>query len=402
MHAAAGTVRRLGCSLAACVFGLGAAAQEAAAPRDAGVRLTFGGEVSGTLGAEDRGFFNDVDYRRNALRLFRVSLLAELRAGSHLALLGELRSENLDTPQAYGLYLRVRPLPARAWDFQVGRIPPVFGAFARRRYGQDNPLIGTPLGYQYLTTVRADAVPSSADEMLVQRGEGWLTHYSVGSPEFDAGLPFVESMRWDTGVEMRLGEEPVEWSVALTRGSLGNPRLGDDNDGKQLSTRLAWYPVPGLVLGGSFAQGEYLDDALQPLLPQPGPYRQRAFGFDAEYAWDRVVLRGEAILGDWRLPAIGTPPIDAPLDVFAVFVEGRYRVAPGLHVAARVDRLDFGRITGSAGRESWDARVTRIEAGMGFSVRRHVQLKAAYQYNWRDGGFVHEQGLLAGQVLVWF
>jgi len=85
-----------------------------------------------------------------------------------------------------------------------------------------------------------------------------------------------------------------------------------------------------------------------------------------------------------------------------VFVEGRYRAAPGLDLAARVDRLAFGNITGSNGSETWDAPVTRVEAAVGYALHRHVQVKAAYQYNWRDGGSVHSQGMLAGQLRVWF
>src|SRR5438445_5776950 len=46
------------------------------------------------------------------------------------------------------------------FDVQIGRIPPTFGAFARRTYANDNPLIGYPLAYQYLTSLRADALRS--------------------------------------------------------------------------------------------------------------------------------------------------------------------------------------------------------------------------------------------------
>ena len=52
-----------------------------------------------------------------------------------------------------------------------------FGAFARRTYANDNPLIGYPLAYQYLTSLRPDAVPATADalafaEPVVARGDG--------------------------------------------------------------------------------------------------------------------------------------------------------------------------------------------------------------------------------------
>ena len=66
-------------------------------------------------------------------------------------------------------------------------MPPTFGAFARRTYANDNPLIGYPLAYQYLTTLRPDALPASADELLRKARPGWLVHYSFGDPALDAG-----------------------------------------------------------------------------------------------------------------------------------------------------------------------------------------------------------------------
>ena len=36
------------------------------------------------------------------------------------------------------------------------------------------------------------------------------------------------------------------------------------------------------------------------------------------------------------------------------------------------------------------------------SLRREVLLKVAWQYNWRDGGRVRREGLVAAQVMVWF
>jgi len=46
--------------------------------------------------------------------------------------------------------------------------------------------------------------------------------------------------------------------------------------------------------------------------------------------------------------------------------------------------------------------VTRVEAGAGFAPWRHVLLKASWQHNWRDGGTVEENDLVAGQVVMWF
>ena len=134
--------------------------------------LTVGGSLSATAGPVDSGFFNYTDYEDSTLRMLRVDLTASLRAGNHLSLLGDIRSQNAGAPKAYALYLRIRPWTRRRFDLQVGRVPPTFGAFPRRSYEADNPLIGYPLAYQYLTSLRADAVPASADELLSMRGRG--------------------------------------------------------------------------------------------------------------------------------------------------------------------------------------------------------------------------------------
>ena len=141
---------------------LAAAARAAAAIRRPffGGRLRLGGEVSGTIAPEDEGFFNYTDYETNTLRLFRIDVLAEAQLHSKAALLFDARMDNLQSPRVYALYLRLRPWSSRDFDVQArAACPPVFGSFARRRYAFDNPLPSLPLVYQYLTTIREDALP---------------------------------------------------------------------------------------------------------------------------------------------------------------------------------------------------------------------------------------------------
>src|SRR6266498_2170949 len=144
--------------------------------------VTIGGDVSATVGSDDPGFFNYTDYEHSTLRLFRVDLAAALKVNAHFSVLGEVRTENIGPLRAYAFYVRIRPWANRAIDLQAGRVPPTFGAFARRTYASDNILIGYPLAYQYLTSLRADAVPLNANEVLVMRGRGWLSSYSIGNP----------------------------------------------------------------------------------------------------------------------------------------------------------------------------------------------------------------------------
>ena len=137
---------------------------------------------------------------------------------------------------AYALYLRIRPWTKRDFDIEVGRIPPTFGAFARRTYANDNPLIGYPLGYQYLTSLRPDAVPANADELLRMRGRGWLANYSIGDLDAYHGVPLVSAFRWDTGVQVHAGGQRLSTPRRPSpRAPSSNPQSWDDNNGRQIA-----------------------------------------------------------------------------------------------------------------------------------------------------------------------
>lgn len=369
-----------------------------------GGRLRLGGEVSGTIAPQDGGYFNYTNYQTSSLRLLRLDLAAEVRLLTAASVGGEVRSDNLSAPRVYALYLRLRPWAERAFDVQAGLVPPVFGALPRRRYAYDNPLPSLPLAYQYLTDLRADAVPTTAEQLVEQRGKGWLLRYPTGSTEPAPGVPLANAERWDTGVQLRLGGEPLSLAVALTQGTLSHPRLRDDNGGKQLSGRLAWKPRPAFTVGLSGAVGEFLsDEALDALPPSArGPFRQQALGADLELARGYWILRGEAVWSRWNMPAVEETLLDSPLDALGAYAELRYKLRPGLYLAGRLEHLGFSVVDSALGRTSWDAPVTRLELGAGYSIRRELLLKASWQHNSRDAGLVRKNDLVAVQVLLWY
>jgi len=372
-----------------------------------GGRVVLGTDIAVTLSERDElGWFNYTDYENNALRMIRFALSGEWRIASPLALVGEVRTENMGQVEPYALYLRVRPWRERTIDFQVGRIPPVFGAFGRRAYTNDNPLIGYPLAYQYLTSLRADALPANADDLLRMRSRGWLTNYPIGEATFEPGVPLVTAFRWDTGVEVRAAGHGFEVAGAITSGTLSNPRFDDDNDGKQIVGRVTWQPLVGLIVGGSAARGDFVDNAAVEAAGAggDGPFAQRAFGADVEYSRGYGIFRAEFVWTEWNVPRVQAPLIDRPLRANAGLVEGRYRVLPRLYIAARADWLDFSKIRGSSfGGEpvEWDAPVQRVEAGGGWYFRRNLVGRLTWQRNWRDGGRLREKSFVAGQLLFW-
>jgi hypothetical protein len=383
----------------------------------AGGRLTVSGDVSGTISCArsnepnaaactpDTGFFNYTDYEYSALRLFRIDVTASLKATSRLAVLAEVRSENAGSPAPYGLYARIKPWVSHDFDIQVGRIPPTFGAFARRSYASDNLLIGYPLAYQYLTSLRPDAVPASADELLRMRGRGWLSQFSVGNQTPAPGLPLVSAFHWDTGVQAHGANTWAEWSAAVTTGTLANPLVGDDNGGKQVAGRVALHPAAGLIVGASAAHGPFVSDTVTDgtvLDDQNGHFTQTAWGADLEYSHGYYLVRAETVVSAWRVPAISAPYITSPLHAASVSVEGRYKIRPRIYAAARVDHLGFSDIVGTLRTASWDAPVSRVEAGGGYSIQRNLELKASFQHNSRDGGRATVVNLIAAQLVFWF
>jgi hypothetical protein len=386
--------------------------------------VTISGEVTTTFGGRDvcpqdaaappacrAAYFNYTDYEHNALRMLRVSFAGMWRPTDRIALLTEWRSEDTNRPIPYAMYARLRPFANRNFDIQAGRIPPVFGAFARRSYGSDKMLIGLPLAYQYLTSLRPDAIPATADDLLKMRGRGWLSNFPVGESTEAPGVPILSSYRWDTGIQAHWGSEYLEGAVAVTTGTLSSPRVHDDNRGVQVSGRVAWHPVIGLIVGASAASGEFLtkslEDRYEPVLGKHA-YTQRAIGADAEYSRGYWIVRGEFIDSRWNLPILGLPPIDTPLHAYTGFVETRYRFTPRYFAAMRADRLTFNRIRGEAVRngrpsfDTWDAPVTRVEAGGGVYLQRNVTFRVALQFNKRDGGFIHQRTFPSAQLVYWF
>jgi hypothetical protein len=364
--------------------------------------IVIGTDVSVSLTPQDDtegAWFNYTDYEHNALRLFRLAVSAEVKVTDRVSVLTEIRTENGDAVKPYALYLRVRPWRDRPIDIQAGRIPPTFGAFARRQYGAGNPLIGYPLAYQYLTAVRPDALPASTDDVVRMRARGWRPSYPIGSLDIAPGMPLITAFRWDTGVQVRVGPESLNVSAAVTNGTTSDPRTRDTNDGKQVAGRIQWRPSAGLSIGGSAASGAYVADAALASLTMiaGGTHSsQHALGTDVEYSRDHWMLRGELIWNRWQVPTLSRA-----LDATSGFAEGRYKISPGVFLAGRFDRLGFSELASSFGVRSWDAAVTRIETGAGYYIRRNLLAKGTYQHNWRDGGPITSRGLFAAQLHFW-
>jgi hypothetical protein len=374
-------------------------------------RLVLSGSVSAAVAPrDDQAYYNLTTYDISVLRMAEATLDATLRLGGRADAVASITAQTGIDEWHWDVYpslayLAVRPFGGRALTVKAGIVRPAFGAFLDRRYGVGNDLIGRPLAYHYATTLRADAFPASARELLRRRGLGAVSRFSLGDPARAPGLPLVDPLGWTPGIGISTGGRRVRIGAALTRGGIASGRRLDSPTGWQASGRVRLQPSAALGLGVSAAHGAYVSEDWGGLVASatanPRP-RETALGFDAEYARGHVILRGETILSRRTVPAFALADLSAPLWARWAGLEARYKLLPGLYLAGRVERLWFSTVTAAGASDTWDANVTRVEAGGGYSLTRNVTVKLTYQWNARDSTWYPRQQLVSGQVVLWF
>jgi hypothetical protein len=395
--------------IAALVFVLIARATSAQTPAESGGvmrHVSFGADITAAISRPDEiAFFNYTDYEHNALRVARIRVMGQWRVVSRLTFVGEVRTEDGDGIDMAAIYARWRPWSARDFTVQAGRVPPVIGAFPRRAYGRDNLVIGFPLAYQYLMSLRPDALPASVDDLLRMRARGWQPSYPIGSQALRPGLPLASAFRWDTGAQVYWRHNILGLAGAVTRGAPADPVVRDHNSSLAWSGRMSLQWPGGPEIGVSGAMGGWVDDGVRHLATSTeGSSHQVLIGVDADYGLGRWLVRGEWLRSTFDLPLRSAAGASRSLPAWSGFVEGRYKLTTRLQIAARVDRLEFGRIVSDVTHveTTWDANVDRVEGALAIRITRRADVKVGWQQNWRDGGRVRTRAFPALAVQYWF
>jgi hypothetical protein len=368
--------------------------------------LAFGGEITAIVSpADEHAYFNYTDYDRDGLRMARVRLFGEWHLVDRLSIVGEVRTENADHVSAPAFFVRWQPSAAHPVSIQAGRIPPVTGGHARRAYGRDNLVFGEPLAYQYLTSLRPDALPGTRADLLAMRARGWQPSYPLGSQALRPGLPLASASSWDTGVQLAWEPGAVSLAGAVTRGSPAAPVVRETNGGLMWSGRTAVTLPPGVTIGVSGARGEWLSDQARAAAGLAGlDAMQSLLALDAEYGSGPVLVRAEWMRSTFGLPMPGEARPLA-LGASAVFAEGRYRMHPRLQIGLRAEHLGFSTIAltpGGTATLTWDAPVDRLEVAAGVRATRQLEVRVGWQHNWREGGRVRERGVPVAGAYYWF
>ena len=128
-----------------------------------------------------------------------------------------------------------------------------------------------------------------------------------------------------------------------------------------------------------------------------GDYRQFVLGQDVSYARGHLQIWAEAFESRFEVPRLGNA------DIFAYYVEAKYKITPQLYGALRWNQEFFYSGNDPAGQPvARPPDVWRIDAALGYRFTAHTQLKL--QYSLAHGDFVADTlgGTFAAQFTIRF
>ena len=239
------------------------------------------------------------------------------------------------------------------------------------------------------------------------RGRGWLASYSVGNRHRDApGVPLVTAFRWDTGVQAHVANDFVDLTASITAGTLSNPllqrrqrrppggrtrRAASDRRPDRRSVGRA--RAVRLDAGGASRRWAR---ATARSRRRPGAATSNIPGTTTSCASRRSSASG-------RCRSLGRRSSTLPLRALAT--SSRDATSCALACTSRRASTIWASARSPARRVSstWDAPVTRFEAGGGYSLQRNLLLKLAAQFDARDGGRTRTgAGSSPAQLVFWF
>jgi len=331
---------------------------------------------------------------------YRLHLFLDARLSPHLELHAQtILHEGMNVIRADGAYALWTPWLYRDLSLEAGKIPWPIGTYAPRTYSDQNALIGTPLIYQYRTSLAWATPALSVDEQVAKAGTGQFAHDVTQHPY----LPVVDERWWDVGAVIVGSQRPLEFSLGVTQGSPSWPSPGPDNTpGNTYLGRLGLLPMPGLRFGISGADGRWIPSWYAFALP-PGAnvrdYHETTLMGDVEFLRGPFELRGEGVRRRWQTVRTGTLGVDGG------YAEARWSFPNGAWLAARGEALRFSDVTTSAAvTRPWDDDVDRYEGVLGFRVTEAVRAKLAFQRTRRHPFAVDplEDDLVAGSLSIRF
>ena len=278
-----------------------------------------------------------------------------------------------------GAFITLFNMPNEMVNFMVGKIPNLFGNFAKREFSDVNPLIGQPLMRQYRTSLGWNNLWNNQEQLILKR-KRLQNNGNLPTNVLSGATPTVYDARWDFGIELFGNVSIVEYQLAVTEGSISNPEA-DRNKGKQFLGRIGFNPSAGFKFGVSYANNPYLSWADEQRLLEDGKglgeYRQKAYGADIEASYRYLIVFSEFVRSTWDATVD-----EGELSNWSWYVDAKYKIHPKFYLAGRYDMMNFSKITNpvTGEKEGWDYNIKRYEAGVGFRITADASLKLVEQW----------------------
>jgi hypothetical protein len=167
-----------------------------------------------------------------------------------------------------------------------------------------------------------------------------------------------------------------------------------------LSGRIAYRPNPAWTFGISGSSGSYLSPEAEESLPPGrdlGDYRQLVVGEEISFAWHHWQLWAEAFQARFEIPAV------ADVDVFAWYVEAKYKFTPQFFASLRWNEETFGHVTDpQGGTIRWSRNLRRLDIAPGYRFSTNTQLKLQLSLQHEESTSDAWSHLVAAQLTVRF
>jgi len=287
--------------------------------------------------------------------------------------------------------LRITPWRDGRFNLQLGKFSTVVGGWVERHLSWDNPFVNAPLPYETATLV--------SDLELPLTGQSFRR---VPGPDKYEFLPIIWGPVYTFGLSAAGRIGMFEYAAEMKNATVSSrPERWDDItfDHPAIDLRVGWRPNEAWRFGFSAAEGSYLRPDARPL-PNDGDfgdYRQYLLGQDVSYARGHFQIWAEAFESRFEVPRLGNA------DVFAYYVEAKYKITPQLFGALRWNQEVFSSGRDPLGQPISSAHdVWRVEAAVGYRFTAHTQLKLQYSVARGDFTSNHLQGTFAAQFTVRF
>lgn len=373
------------------------------APADSPFLLDLRPSLEAVVWSGDTPTPADLDRTDTSFFAPRLTLDVDASLGDHWFLLATARFDRGFDPgdQPDGdvrldeIILRWRVCDDQRLNFQIGKFPTVFGAWANTHGFFDDPFLLAPLPYSQIIGFSGDGGGPGPGGPGPGPGPG------PGGPGGATGLPGAQNNQWAAliwgpvytpGASVFGATEYLDYALEIkSTGLAANPDSWSEIDFSQpaVSARFGYRPDAAWAFGVSASQGPWLDENV------PGGNRddllQSTLGLDARWARHNLIVSGEVLVTEFETPAAGD------LRATSWFLQARWKVSPGFWLATR-----FGQIltNDAAGDVVWQPDLWRAEIGTGWRINPNLLLKAGYSYTHADGGGDSGNHLL-GTGIAW-